>query len=322
MKITGGDGVYTFTLPGIVRAAKRAILSFRVSGPLVELPVDEGQHVKKGDLIAQIQKRDFQTAVEEARARSREADQQYKRYKELYSKKQVSQADFDRYRSARKVARARLEDAINALHDTSLVAPFDGVIAKRYVENHQKVQEKEPIVNLQNISRIEIVTNVPETIMATVRNRGDVEAYVKFDPIPGKRFPLQLKEYSTDADPATRTYEVVFTMERPESADILPGMTAQVIVTLGRNSGEGKKPIKVPAIAVIDAPGNHPYVWVYDQSSGTVHKREIKVSAPSGSGYLEVMDGLVPGEMIVVAGVTKLREGMKVRPWDKQRENM
>jgi multidrug efflux pump subunit AcrA (membrane-fusion protein) len=99
-------------------------------------------------------------------------------------------------------------------------------------------------------------------------------------------------------------------------------MTAQVIVTLGKRNGEKKEPIKVPAIAVIDAPGDHPYVWVYDQVSGTVHKREIKVSAPSGSGYLEVTDGLVPGDIIVTAGVTKLREGMKVRPWDKQRENM
>ena len=93
--------------PGKVRAGKRTELSFKVSGPLVAMPVDEGQHVKKGDIVAQIQKRDFQTALNEAKARNLEAEKQFRRYKELYSKKQVSKADYDSYRAARDVARAQ-----------------------------------------------------------------------------------------------------------------------------------------------------------------------------------------------------------------------
>ncbi|MBT8333816.1 MAG: biotin/lipoyl-binding protein, partial [Deltaproteobacteria bacterium] len=91
----------TTSLPGRVRAARRSELSFKVSGPLEKLPADEGQVVKKGDLIAQILPRDFQTAISEAKARVLEAEQQYQRYKELYSRRQVSKADFDRYRASR-----------------------------------------------------------------------------------------------------------------------------------------------------------------------------------------------------------------------------
>ena len=83
-KVQAQQKKVAMSLPGRVRAAKRSELSFKVSGPLEELPIEEGQVVKKGDLIAQILKRDFETAVSEARARELEAEQQYNRYKELY----------------------------------------------------------------------------------------------------------------------------------------------------------------------------------------------------------------------------------------------
>jgi RND family efflux transporter MFP subunit len=319
MVVHGKDSGSRFTLPGTVRAATRAVLSFKVSGPLVALPVEEGQHVKKGDLIAQIEKRDFKTALEQAVARNREAEQQFRRYKELYAKRQVSKADFDRYRAARDVSRAELEDARNALKDTSLRAPFDGVIAKRYVENHQKVQAKEPIVNLQDISEIEVLVNVPELMMAGFKSNNHCKITAGFDSIPGHLYPLSVKEYSTDADPATRTYQIVFTMKQPEEANILPGMTATVNVNFISDSQDsGKADIILPDVAVLDAPGNHPYVWILDSSTGMVHKREVQVGSLAGSGFIKIVKGLQPGDRVVISGVTKLREGMKVRQWENQ----
>jgi len=308
------------TFPGKVRAARRSVLSFKVSGPIVKLPVDEGQFVKKGDLIAQIDKRDFINAVNEARARFREAEQQFMRYKELYAKKQVSKADYDRYRAARDVAAAKLADARNALGDTTLRAPFDGVISKRYVENFYKVRAKEPIVNLQDISEIEILVDVPERFIAEIRDSGMVELKASFESLPGKQFTLKVKEYSTQADPATQTYQVVLVMKRPDGANILPGMTCWVSATVRDVNGKMSSHLVVPAIAVMNAPGNKPCVWVYDEKAGVVHKREVQVGPLEGSSNIVIKSGLKPGEMVVIAGVTKLQEGMKVRPWEKQRE--
>ncbi len=311
----------SLSFPGTVRAARRAVLSFKVSGPLVRLPVEEGQHVKKGDLIAQIQKRDFLTALEEAKVRALEAERQFRRYGELYARRQVSRADYDRYRAARDVARARLEDARNRLRDTSLLAPFDGIISRRYVENFQKVQAKEPIVNLHDITRIEILVNVPEQVMAEIRNRKDKHTIVAtFDAIPGKEFPLQIKEYSTQADPATQTYQVVLVMDQPREANILPGMTALVTARTTREAGTGDRSIIIPAIAVLDAAGDRPYVWVLDPKTGTVHRRFVTVGRIVGSRDIVIRKGFKGGETIVVAGQTQLEEGMKVRPWEKQRE--
>ena len=93
-------------LPGKVRASQRVDLAFKVSGPLIELPIEEGQDVKKGEVIARILPRDFKTNLAKAKARALEAEQQYKRYKDLYIKKQVPKADFDRYKSEYDIAKA------------------------------------------------------------------------------------------------------------------------------------------------------------------------------------------------------------------------
>ncbi len=305
--------------PATVRAARRAVLSFKVSGPLIRLPIEEGQFVKEGDIIAQIDPRDFKNAVKEAKAKYIEAEQQFQRYKELYAKRQVSRADFERYMAARDVAKAKLQDAENALCDTILRAPFDGVIAKRYVENYYKVKAKEPIAYLQDISKIELLVNVPELIMAAIREDTATKVVATFPSIPKKEFSLTLKEYSTEADPQTQTYQMVFLMDQPKEANILPGMTATVTAYY-RTSGSLN--IIVPALAVLNGSEGRPYCWVFDKNSGQVHKRFVEVGSLKDSCCIKIKSGLKPGEIIVVAGVTKLHEGMKVRPWEKQKEGI
>jgi len=318
-KVQAGQEQLEMSMPGKVRAARRSELSFKVSGPLEKLPVVEGQLVKKGDLVAQIVPRDFQTAINEAKARELEAKQQYNRYKELYSKRQVSKADFDRYRASRDVARAQLEDARNALKDTTLVAPFDGVIAKRYVENFQKVKEKEPIVYLQLIDKLEILINVPELMMAQFRQGGDIEVTAEFDSVPGNLYSLKVKEFSTDADPATQTYQVVLVMDQPGEANILPGMTAKV-TAMSKEGISDDSNILVPAIAVLNDADGKNYLWVFNRDSKTVTKTAIELGNLAGSENALVIGGLQGDEEIVISGVTKLRDGMEVRPWENQRE--
>ena len=318
-KVQAQQEKIAMSLPGKVRAARRSELSFKVSGPLQELPIEEGQVVKQGDLIAQILPRDFETAISEAKARELEAEQQYNRYKELYSKRQVSKADFDRYRASRDVARAQLEDAQNALKDTTLVAPFDGVIARRYVENFQKVTAKEPIANLQLIDQLEVLIDVPELLMAQMRSKENVDIYAEFDAAAGQRYPLKVKEFSTDADPATQTFQVVLVMDQPEEANILPGMTAKV--TAKGEEGEASDiNIVVPAIAVLNDADGKNYVWVFNPDSKTVTKTGVELGKLEGSENALVTGGLEGGEEIVMAGVTKLQDGMEVRPWENQRE--
>jgi len=312
--VAGGAETGPISLPGKTRASQRVDLSFKVSGPLVELPAEEGQEVKRGQLLARILPRDFQINLDQAKARAIEAERQYDRYKELYVRKQVSKAEFDRYKASRDVSAAQLEDAQNALKDTYLKAPFDGVVAKRYVENHQDVQAKQPIVFLQDISAIEILVDIPETLMVQIREGREPQAVAKFAVAPDLTFPLKLKEFSTEADPQTQTYQVVMVMPRPEGINILPGMTATVEGSRKSAPGDTTR-IVIPAIAVTEDSARQAFVWVLNEADMTVKKTAVRVGEMTGSDGIVILDGLRGGEKIVVSGVTKLQEGMKVSIW-------
>lgn len=316
LTVTDSGGNVPMTFPGRTRANRRVDLSFKVPGPLVELPVEEGQAVKKGTLIARILPRDFKLNLDQAKATAVNAQRQYERYKELYVRRQVSKADFDRHKANRDVATAQLEDAKNALRDTYLRAPFDGVVAKRYVENFQEVQAKQPIVFFQDNSKIEILVDAPETVVANLKKDSGIQGVATFAAVPGREFPLSLKEYSTEADPQTQTYQVVLVMDRPEGINILPGMTATV---QGRKTGvaDTVSRIVIPAIAVLEDAGGTSFVWELDKEKMTVTQKKVVVGEMTGSNSIHVLEGLTGGEVIVTSGLTKLREGMKVSIWSK-----
>lgn len=312
--VAGSSSNIPLIFPGKTRANQRVELSFKIPGPLVEMSVEEGQFIKKGKLIARILPRDFKINLDAAKARAVNADRQYERYKELYVRKQVSKADFDRYKASRDVAAANLEDAKNALKDTYLKAPFDGIVAKRHVQNFEEVQAKQPIVFFQDNSKIEILVDAPETLLATLEQEKKIKATASFAAAPDKAFPVTLKEYSTEADPQTQTYQVVLIMDQPEGINILPGMTATVT---GKRPETEKMAVQIiiPAISVMEDPQEKAFVWVLKKEGMTVHKTEVTVGEMTGSKNILILKGLTGGEVIVTSGLTKLQEGMKVSIW-------
>ncbi|MBW2057564.1 MAG: efflux RND transporter periplasmic adaptor subunit [Deltaproteobacteria bacterium] len=338
MTVPSSGAISGLTLPGKVRASRRVELAFKVvGGRLIELPVEgkEGKFVKKGDLLARVDPKDFQVEIRnvqgklgEARAALKLAKSEYERVLRIKKKDPgaVSGALVDKRREAVSRAQARIkslkavvEDAKNRLGYTYLRAPFSGVIAKRYVDNFQEVQPKQPIVSLEDIYRVEILVDVPENVMAMAKEqqKGTVTAVAEFPTAPGKQYPLKLKEYATKADPATQTYQVVFELPQPESINVFPGMTATVVLS-PRGEETQETQILIPAGAVLAEPDGKNYVWVVDPENMTVHKQSVKVGSLTGSENIVIQEGLKGGEKIVVAGVLKLQEGMKVRLWDQQ----
>jgi RND family efflux transporter MFP subunit len=314
------EGEYTF--PGRVEAGKKLVMSFRVPGRLVELPVKEGETIKKGQLIARLDPKDFQIALEKAQSESDKAKADYSRYQKLYEKNAVPRADLDLYRSNRDVAQSRLKEAKTNLSYTYLRAPFTGMIGNRYVENHMDVQGQQQIVDLNDNSTIEIKINAPENLILplnTYAERLNIEKYAEFENREGQRYNLELKEISSRADPQTQTFEVTFQMPQPKDITLLPGMTAtvQLIIRVKKNS-QVSAPISVPAIAVIGGQGAGDYVWVVNTDKMIAHKQTVKVGEMKGSGDVIIQEGLNGGEIIVVAGMTQLEEGMEVSFWDQQ----
>lgn len=311
--LDGGDLSRSF--PGRVRASERVELAFPMSGKLVELPVVQGQMVTEGERVARLDPSDLQSAVQAAQAQFNEAQANFERGKELVEQGHISRMDFDRLRANYEIAGAELTTARKALSDTELVAPFAGVIARRYVDNFQEVRANEPIVSLQDNSTIEVVVNAPERIIAASSGDRRASIVATFEAVPGTEFPLSIREFSAEADPDTQTYEIVFAMPRPENANILPGMTATVTARVPVAESVATQAISVPASAVFADEAGNSQVWVIAKD-GTVQSRAVTTGELVGHDHIEILAGVERGDTIALAGVTRLREGQKVRPVD------
>jgi RND family efflux transporter MFP subunit len=322
VKVLNVGGVESGNLifPGTVDAGEKAALSFRVKGRLIELPIVEGQDVKKNQLIAQLDPRDYRIAVEEAQAQYQKAEADYRRYQTLYEKDAVPVADFDYKRSQRDVTKARLDEAKRDLGYTYLRAPFTGTIGSRYVENFMDVQPNEIIVDLNDLTNVEIRIDVPENIIKHVQEGMSADLSAMFESLPDKKYPLEVKEVGKRADSATQTFKVTLVMPQPKEISLLPGMTAQVEAVIKQKDASGnlESDVVVPAIAVVGEGDGKSYVWVVKEPEMTVHRKEVKLGEMVGTDNVHIRKGVMIGEKIVVAGMMKLHDGMQVRIWEEK----
>lgn len=329
MTLTSGAAELSRALPGVVRATQRVDLAFQVPGRLIELPIQEGQDVKQGQLLARLDPKDFDSNLRTAEGQMAKAQAsleysrtEYQRYQRIRDADPgaVSEAMISQRRARVDVAQADIQSAKAAvqlakdqLSYTKLFAPFEGVVAVRYVDNFRYLQAKERVLSLQKISDIEILVDLPEMDVAVVR-KGTAKLHAEFAAAPGKRFELKVKEFAKEADPKTQTYRLVLEMPAPKEIRVLPGMTATVSAEI--RLAEEEKKMTIPAVAVLADDQGNPGVWVVEKDKMTVHRRKVTTGNLTGKDSIEILSGLQPGEMIAVSGVGQLREGMKVRAFD------
>ena len=330
LRSNGKGGLWQYY--GTLQGGKRVDLSFRVSGPVRSIHVDKGASVRKGQLLATLDPRDYQTQLKQAQAQQNQAQAQYenakadfKRYENLYKQKVIPKSTYDTYKTQMNVAlssfnaaKASTTAVRDSLRDTELRAPFDGVIVDRMVESFQDVTAKQTIFILQDISMLEIVFNVPENDViwaskAASANSGSNPASVraKFDAIPDRSFPLTMKEFVLQADRSTNTFPITAVMPQQEGVMLLPGMNATVEVELSDDTEGGERVFTVPQTAVVTS-GDQTYVWRCDDN--VVKRVSVTQSTPHNNGFIEISSGqLRDGNVIVVAGAHLLHEGQRVR---------
>jgi membrane fusion protein, multidrug efflux system len=339
MLVSDGANTNVRSFSGRVEASRSVDLAFQVPGLLVKLPVREGERISRGALIAQLRQDDFQarqktvqSQLDQARAQLRaseprlaNAQTEFERYTRLVQTSAVSRADYEGAETAYHVAQedqkvqqaavrgleARLAEVNLQVGDSTLRAPYDGVIAQRLVDEGQNIVPNSPVVRFQNVNDIDIVADVPEGfIAADIRSSSIQQSIAELSTAPGRQFPVHIKEVSQIADPKTQIFEVRFAMKAPPGVTALPGMTATVTITTRGIRTPGNM-LFVPVSAVSSQEAGEQVVWVLG-SDQTVHRRPVKMGAPSGD-RIEIVGGVQPGDRIVVAGAPFLREGMKVR---------
>jgi len=208
-----------------------------------------------------------------------------------------------------RAMQAQHNQAGDQLKDTSLQAPYAGILAERYVENFEYVQAQQAILSLQDVSTVEVVAQIPEGIIARGNRELMPDFAIRFESLPGQDFDAEATEVAAEADPVTRTYAVTFQTPQPETGIVLAGMTAEVLV---KGLSQGEFVFNVPVAAVFTDEMGQQSVWILEEQSMTVGKAQVEVGALVGDS-VALLSGVSPGQSIVTAGASFLAEGQKVR---------
>ena len=304
------------TYSGTVKGRYETNLSFQVGGQILSRNIDVGSRVEPGQTLMVIDARDAvqkanagDAQVAQAKAQLNLAQSNLARYTELYNQDIVPQATLDQYQTSYDAAFASYQAALsqaaqghNVLSYTNLMAGAAGGISSVSAEEGQVVAAGQTVAVLVQTNELEVEIAVPEDKVAALQP--GTEANVTFWAFQGAVKGV-VREISPAADHASRTYKVRVSIPEPPQAMQL-GMTASV--SFAEADGVQGTEAELPLSALYQT-GEQPQVWVVED--GKVHLKDIKVKR-FGSSTVQV-EGLSAGDIVVTAGVQKLREGQEVR---------
>ena len=203
-----------------------------------------------------------------------------------------------------------LKSEHDRLADATLRAPFNGIVARRMVENHEHVSAGKTVLVVHDIAQLKIDVALPDKELMHRTMDAPFRVAVRFVAAPDRTFDAILKEISTEADPATRTYLATFVMPSPPDLNILPGMIADVVLQSQSKESRPGQALRIPASALQSGQGGTRFVWMV--ANGAVRQKPVVVGNLSASNEYQVITGIAPGDRIVAGGAAFLHEGAQV----------
>ncbi|MEP2676517.1 MULTISPECIES: efflux RND transporter periplasmic adaptor subunit [Roseobacteraceae] len=205
---------------------------------------------------------------------------------------------------------AQIKVARDNLSDATLTAPFDGIIARRDIENFANVTAGQSIALLQRLEVVHLAFDIPSLDVTELTRNGpdSITNIATFNSLRGQEFETELVEFSVQADSATQTYRGRVSVTVLEGAVILPGMVASVISSTQGSAAQ----VSAPLSAIAAGPDGSPFVWLV-AADGKVSAQEVSLGEAAG-GNVVISEGLAGGETIVSAGVSEIIDGMTIRP--------
>ncbi len=307
-----------FVSGSVVSPDAPSTLAFLVSGKVVFVGPREGDYVKRGQRLAEVDPLDYrltvaaaQAALEQAKVALRRAEEEYGRMKYLYDSKSLAPNDFEKFKAARdgageqvRQAAANDELARKRLSDATLVAPIDGYIDMRGIEPGETASPGRAVFRIVRLDPVEVNVGVPETDVHLVRV--GQKAVVTLPAMPGQSFEGTVRLVNVGADPATRTYMARISLPNPKHI-LKIGMVAEARIASDRNVPM----MCVPGEAIVrDAQGGT-IVFVYFPKEQRVYSKRVKAGSFCGT-EVEIKEGLSGNESVVLAGQDYLRDGVPV----------
>ena len=321
--VEGRDAATQRTFSGVAKAGQESRLSFQVSGQVLAVPVSVGDVVRKGQTIARMDPTDYalqlqnaQAAAAQQRAQERNAKATYERTQALYENQNASRQDLDADRTAYESARAGLESATQEIRlrqrqlgYTHLKAPETGTIATVDIEVNEYVRAGMLVATLLAGEQINVSVSVPASVIRSVV-RG-AEAQARFNALGGKTFRGTVTEVGVASVGGATTFPVTVRLREGQD-QVRAGMAADVTFVFAAESNGPKYALPVSAVGE-DRQGRFVFkVETTGDGQGVVHRSPVEVGQLLSDG-IEIHAGVEPGDMVVIAGVSRIYDGLEVR---------
>lgn len=290
---------------GTVEAESSAALSFKVQGNIRNIRVREGQSVTRGMLLAELDNETLQQSYHAAEATCKQAEDAMKRMQLLHDNQSLAEIKYVDAQTQLEKARSMYNIARQNLEDTRLMAPADGVIGQRRIENGENVLPGQPVFTLLNIRSVNIKIAVPEREIGLLQTQA--EAAVCVQAVGDSLYYGRLSEKGVVADPATHTYEAKIKIDNPRHV-LMPGMVCDVTVPRPGQSDESA--IVLPNRCVQVSDSGERFVWCV--ADGKATKTVVETGALTREGVV-IRSGLQPGATVIAEGMQKVSEGTKIR---------
>jgi len=299
------DSLMVRNFPGIIKEANEVNLAFRVAGPIEKILVKEGDYVKAGQIIAQIDPRDYKVQLDAAQAQYDQVKAEAGRVIELHNRQSVSGNDYDKAVSGLKMVEAQLKNAKDQLNDTKLTAPVSGYIQKINFPEKELVDAGMPVASMIDVGHYQVEVDIPVSLYV---NRDAIVSFSAVQPaVTEEPFPLKLLSVSKKAT-NNQLYKLQLGLNPASQPGLAPGMDVQVTILCDNDA----EPLTcVPLNALFNEAGKT-WVWIYND--GIVERREVETGRLTGDGRVRITRGIRVNEQVVVAGVNTLNDNDRVEP--------
>jgi RND family efflux transporter MFP subunit len=293
--VEGKTQTNTEEVVGTVRSKTRATLEAKVTGRITKLPVVLGQPVKAGELVVRLDAAEIVARLDQAEASLQQAERDRKRIATLFDQQAVTRAEYEAADTRRRVAEGAAAEAKAMLGYMALVAPFDGVITKKWVEAGDLATPGKPLLTLEAPSELQLEADVPEAMASHVRRESRLACRV--DDVTVELTGV-VNEIAPNADPGSRTFRVK--LDLPPTPGLRLGQFVRLLVPVGES-----RSLRVPAKAVVQR-GQLEIVFVVADQNAQL--RLAKTGRRFGD-TVEILSGLDADDSVVVDGADRLSDG-------------
>lgn len=284
-------------------------LAFKLAGQVLDVPVLNGESVKKGQLLAELDPRDVELQVSANKSAFQQASSQLSRIRRLLEHEAVSKQEYEAAQTQYAQAKSTYENSLDMLTDTKLRAPFASVVEQKFVDNYERVQAGQTIIRVVNPVTTTVKFTLPENGLSLL-SLPTTRFTVEFDNYRGVGFSAELKDYAkTSSDASGFPVSLRLTGVDKARYKISPGMSCTITMQIA-DAVPGA--VSLPLTAIYAPADGGSYVWIVD-AEDRVHLRPVTLGQPFGRDRVLIDTGVAPGDRVVTAGVYRLQEGEQVR---------